>query len=155
MSQNDNTKIISQNRRARFNYEIVETMEAGIVLAGSEVKSLRTSKVNISDTYAAPENDEIKIHNLFITEYKNSSQKDTNPRRVRKLLLHKREIKKIQGYIDQKGLTLIPLKLYFNSKGVAKMELAIAKGKKLFDKREAEKKRDWDRSKQRLLKKDQ
>ncbi|MEK9794672.1 MAG: SsrA-binding protein SmpB [Hyphomicrobiales bacterium] len=155
MSQNDNTKIISQNRRARFNYEIVETMEAGIVLAGSEVKSLRTSKVNISDTYAAPENDEIKIHNLFITEYKNSSQKDTNPRRIRKLLLHKREIKKIQGYIDQKGLTLIPLKLYFNSKGVAKMELAIAKGKKLYDKREAEKKRDWDRSKQRLLKKDQ
>lgn len=155
MSQNDNTKIISQNRRARFNYEILETMEAGIVLAGSEVKSLRTSKVNISDTYAAPENDEIKIHNLFITEYKNSSQKDTNPRRIRKLLLHKREIKKIQGYIDQKGLTLIPLKLYFNSKGVAKMELAIAKGKKLFDKREAEKKRDWDRSKQRLLKKDQ
>lgn len=155
MSQNDNTKIISQNRRARFNYEIVETMEAGIVLAGSEVKSLRTSKVNISDTYATPENDEIKIHNLFITEYKNSSQKDTNPRRIRKLLLHKREIKKIQGYIDQKGLTLIPLKLYFNSKGVAKMELAIAKGKKLFDKREAEKKRDWDRSKQRLLKKDQ
>ena len=153
MSQNDNTKIISQNRRARFNYEIVETMEAGIVLAGSEVKSLRTSKVNISDTYAAPENDEIKIHNLFITEYKNSSQKDTNPRRIRKLLLHKREIKKIQGYIDQKGLTLIPLKLYFNSKGVAKMELAIAKGKKLYDKREAEKKRDWDRSKQRLLKK--
>ena len=155
MSQNDNTKIISQNRRARFNYEIVETMEAGIVLAGSEVKSLRTSKVNISDTYAAPENDEIKIHNLFITEYKNSSQKDTNPRRIRKLLLHKREIKKIQDYIDQKGLTLIPLKLYFNSKGVAKMELAIAKGKKLYDKREAEKKRDWDRSKQRLLKKDQ
>ena len=155
MSQNDNTKIISQNRSARFNYEIVETMEAGIVLAGSEVKSLRTSKVNISDTYAAPENDEIKIHNLFITEYKNSSQKDTNPRRIRKLLLHKREIKKIQGYIDQKGLTLIPLKLYFNSKGVAKMELAIAKGKKLYDKREAEKKRDWDRSKQRLLKKDQ
>ena len=155
MSQNDNTKIISQNRRARFNYEIIETMEAGIVLAGSEVKSLRTSKVNISDTYAAPENDEIKIHNLFITEYKNSSQKDTNPRRIRKLLLHKREIKKIQGYIDQKGLTLIPLKLYFNSKGVAKMELAIAKGKKLYDKREAEKKRDWDRSKQRLLKKDQ
>ena len=154
MSQNDNTKIISQNRRARFNYEIVETMEAGIVLAGSEVKSLRTSKVNISDTYAAPENDEIKIHNLFITEYKNSSQKDTNPRRIRKLLLHKREIKKIQGYIDQKGLTLIPLKLYFNSKGVAKMELAIAKGKKLFDKREAEKKRDWDRNKQRLLKKE-
>lgn len=155
MPQNDDTKIISQNRRARFNYEIVETMEAGIVLAGSEVKSLRTSKVNISDTYAAPENDEIKIHNLFITEYKNSSQKDTNPRRIRKLLLHKREIKKIQGYIDQKGLTLIPLKLYFNSKGVAKMELAIAKGKKLYDKREAEKKRDWDRSKQRLLKKDQ
>ncbi len=155
MPQNDDTKIISQNRRARFNYEIVETMEAGIVLAGSEVKSLRTSKVNISDTYAAPENDEIKIHNLFITEYKNSSQKDTNPRRIRKLLLHKREIKKIQGYIDQKGLTLIPLKLYFNSKGVVKMELAIAKGKKLYDKREAEKKRDWDRSKQRLLKKDQ
>jgi len=155
MSQNDNTKIISQNRRARFNYEIIETMEAGSVLAGSEVKSLRTSKVNISDTYAAPENDEIKIHNLFINEYKNSSQKDINPRRIRKLLLHKREIKKIQGSIDQKGLTLIPLKLYFNSKGVAKMELAIAKGKKLYDKREAEKKRDWDRSKQRLLKKDQ
>ncbi len=155
MPQNDNTKIISQNRRARFNYEILETMEAGIVLAASEVKSLRTSKVNISDTYAAPENDEIKIHNLFITEYKNSSQKDSNPRRIRKLLFHRREIKKIQGYIDQKGMSLIPLKLYFNSKGIAKIELAIARGKKLYDKREAEKKRDWDRSKQRLLKKDQ
>ncbi|MGI9311940.1 MAG: SsrA-binding protein SmpB, partial [Alphaproteobacteria bacterium] len=106
----------------------------------------------ITDTYAASEKDEILIHNLHIDEYKNSSQSKHNPRRIKKLLLHKREIKKIQGLVDQKGLTIIPLKIYFNSTGIAKLQIAIARGKKIFDKRETEKQRDWDRSKQRLMK---
>lgn len=147
-----NSKILAQNRKARYNFEILDTLEAGIILTGSEVKSLRSSKVNIADTYAASEKDEILIHNLHIDEYKNSSQSKHNPRRIKKLLLHKREIKKIQGLVDQKGLTIIPLKIYFNSTGIAKLQIAIARGKKIFDKRETEKQRDWDRSKQRLMK---
>ncbi|MAU57258.1 MAG: SsrA-binding protein SmpB [Hyphomicrobiales bacterium] len=149
-----NSRIIAQNRKARFNYEIIDTMEAGIVLTGSEVKSLRMSKINITDTYAAQNNGEMQIHNLHIDGYKNASTKGQSPRRIRTLLLHKREIKKIQGYIDQKGLTIIPLKIYFNAQGRAKLEIAVARGKKHYDKREVEKKRDWDRNKQRLLKKD-
>jgi len=149
-----NSRIIAQNRKARFNYEIIDTMEAGIVLTGSEVKSLRMSKINITDTYAAQNNGEIQIHNLYIDGYKNASTKAQSPKRIRTLLLHKREIKKIQGYIDQKGLTIIPLKIYFNAQGRAKLEIAVARGKKLYDKREVEKKRDWDRNKQRLLKKE-
>ncbi|MAT22483.1 MAG: SsrA-binding protein [Rhodobiaceae bacterium] len=149
-----NSRIIAQNRKARFNYEIIDTMEAGIVLTGSEVKSLRMSKINITDTYAAQNNGEMQIHNLHIDGYKNASTKAQSPRRIRTLLLHKREIKKIQGYIDQKGLTIIPLKIYFNAQGRAKLEIAVARGKKLYDKREVEKKRDWDRNKQRLLKKE-
>tara|TARA_B100001027_G_scaffold148638_1_gene104029 strand:- start:567 stop:1031 length:465 start_codon:yes stop_codon:yes gene_type:complete len=149
-----NSRIIAQNRKARFNYEIIDTMEAGIVLTGSEVKSLRMSKINITDTYASPNNGEIQIHNLYIDEYKNASNKAISPKRIRTLLLHKREIKKIQGYIEQKGLTIVPLKIYFNDQGRAKLEIAVARGKKLYDKRETEKKRDWDRNKQRLLKKE-
>ena len=149
-----NNRIIAQNRKARFNYEIIDTMEAGIVLTGSEVKSLRMSKINITDTYASPNNGEIQIHNLYIDEYKNASKKAVSPKRIRTLLLHKREIKKIQGYIEQKGLTIVPLKIYFNDQGRAKLEIAVARGKKLYDKRETEKKRDWDRNKQRLLKKE-
>ena len=147
-----NSKIVAQNRKARFNFEIIDTLEAGIILTGSEVKSLRTSKVNITDTYAASEKNEILIHNLQIDEYKNSNQPKHNPRRIKKLLLHKREIKKIQGFIDQKGLTIIHLKIYSNIDGIAKLQIAIARGKKLHDKRETEKQRDWNRSKQRLLK---
>ena len=149
-----NSRIIAQNRKARFNFEIIDTMEAGIVLTGSEVKSLRMSKINITDTYAAQNNGEMQIHNLHIDGYKNASTKAQSPRRIRTLLLHKREIKKIQGYIDQKGLTIIPLKIYFNEQGRAKLEIAVARGKKIYDKREVEKKRDWDRNKQRLLKKE-
>ena len=149
-----NNRIIAQNRKARFNYEIIDTMEAGIVLTGSEVKSLRMSKINITDTYASPNNGEIQIHNLYIDEYKNTSNKAVSPKRIRTLLLHKREIKKIKRYIEQKGLTIVPLKIYFNDQGRAKLEIAVARGKKLYDKRETEKKRDWDRNKQRLLKKE-
>ena len=152
--KNTGIKIVCNNRKARFNYEIIDTMEAGIVLTGSEVKSLRMSKINITDTYAAQNNGEMQIHNLHIDGYKNASTKAQSPRRIRTLLLHKREIKKIQGYIDQKGLTIIPLKIYFNAQGRAKLEIAVARGKKLYDKREVEKKRDWDRNKQRLLKKE-
>ena len=112
------------------------------------------SKINITDTYASPNNGEIQIHNLYIDEYKNASNKAVSPKRIRTLLLHKREIKKIQGYIEQKGLTIVPLKIYFNDQGRAKLEIAVARGKKLYDKRETEKKRDWDRNKQRLLKKE-
>ena len=114
-----NNRIIAQNRKARFNYEIIDTMEAGIVLTGSEVKSLRMSKINITDTYASPNNGEIQIHNLYIDEYKNTSNKAVSPKRIRTLLLHKREIKKIQGYIEQKGLTIVPLKIYFNAQGLS------------------------------------
>ena len=147
-----NSKILAQNRKARYNFEILDTLEAGIILTGSEVKALRSSKVNITDTYAASEKDEILIHNLHIDEYKNSSQSKHNPRRIKNLLLHKREIKKIHRLVDQKGLTIIPLKIYFNRTGIAKLQIAIARGKKIFDKRETEKQRDWDRSKQRLMK---
>lgn len=149
----DTIKIIAQNRKARFNYEILDIYEAGIVLTGPEVKSLRQSKVNITDTYAACDKDQILIHNLHIDEYKNTHLTGKhNPRRIRKLLLHRREIKKLQGAIDQKGLTIVPLKMYFNNSGIAKIEIATARGKKLYDKRETEKKRDWDRNKLRVLK---
>tara|TARA_Y100000590_G_scaffold468225_1_gene650073 strand:+ start:3156 stop:3623 length:468 start_codon:yes stop_codon:yes gene_type:complete len=149
----NSTKIIAQNRKARFNYEILDIYEAGIVLTGPEVKSLRQNKVNITDTYAACDKDQVLIHNLHIDEYKNTHISEAyKPRRIRKLLLHRREIKKLQGSIDQKGLTIVPLKMYFNSSGIAKIEIATARGKKLYDKRETEKKRDWDRSKLRVMK---
>ena len=145
-------KIISNNRKARFNYFFKEFFEAGIVLMGSEVKSLRDGKVNISDAYAFDNNGELYLVNSHIPSYKESSYNNHNPIRNRKLLLNKREINKLIGRINREGFTLIPTKLYFK-KGKAKVEIAVAKGKKQFDKRHTKKKRDWDREKARYFRK--
>ena len=143
-------KIICLNRKASFNYFFIELLEAGIVLKGSEVKSLRDGKGSIADSYAVDNNGEIYLINSHIPLYRQSSYNNHNPKGDRKLLLHKKEINKLIGRINQEGLTLIPTKLYF-SKGKVKIELAIAKGKKLYDKRQVKKKRDWDREKARFL----
>jgi SsrA-binding protein len=144
-------KIVAENRKARFNYEIGEKFEAGIALTGSEVKSLRSGKAAIAESYADARRGEIWLINSNITEYLQAGRFNHTPKRPRKLLLHKRQINKLIGAVERDGMTLVPLKLYFNDKGRAKVELALAKGKKLHDKRETEKKRDWDREKGRLL----
>jgi len=145
--------LIANNKKANFLYYIIERMEAGIVLNGAEVKSLRNGKASISEAYAETENDELWLINSDISEYKDSTKFfKYQPKRARKLLVHKKEINKIKGKIEKEGLTIVPLKLYFNRKGLVKLEIAIAKGKKIFDKREVKKKRDWNRQKQRLLK---
>ena len=145
-------KIISNNRKARFNYFFKEFFEAGIVLKGSEVKSLRDGKANISDSYAFDEHGEIYLVNSHIPSYKESSYNNHDPKRNRKLLLNKREINKLIGRINREGYTLIPTKLYFR-KGKAKVEIAVAKGKKQYDKRHTKKKRDWDRERARYFRK--
>lgn len=145
-------KIIAQNRRARFDYFIEETLEAGIVLAGSEVKSLREGKSNINDSYASAEEGAIYLINAYISEYKGANRFNHEPRRPRKLLLRKREMGKLMGAVQKKGVSLIPISLYFNDKGRAKLELGMAKGKKQHDKRATEKEREWNRDKARILK---
>jgi len=145
-------KIISHNRKAKFNYFYKEFFEAGIVLHGSEVKSLRSGKANISESYAFDINGEIFLINSHIPSYKESSYNDHNPIRNRKLLLNKKEINKLLGRINREGFTLIPTKLYFK-KGKAKVEIAVAKGKKQHDKRQVKMKRDWNREKARYFKK--
>ena len=144
-------KIVADNRRARFNYEIGETFEAGIALTGTEVKSLRQGKATIAESYADSRGREIWLVNANIPEYLQANRFNHAPKRARKLLLHRRQIDKLIGAVEREGMTLIPLKLYFNEKGRAKLELALARGKKLHDKRESEKKRDWEREKGRLL----
>ena len=144
-------KIISHNRKARFNYFFENFYEAGIVLTGSEIKSLRDGKANISEAYALDNKGEIYLVNSHIPLYKESSYNNHDPRRNRKLLLNKREINKLIGNINREGLTLIPTKLYFK-KGKAKIEIAVAKGKKLYDKRLTKKKRDWNREKAKYFK---
>jgi len=145
-------KIVSNNRKARFNYFFNEFYEAGIVLKGSEVKSLREGKANISESYAIDNGGEIFLLNSYIPSYKESSYNNHDPKRNRKLLLNSREIKKLIGRVNQEGFTLIPTKLYFK-KGKAKVEIAVAKGKKHYDKRQAIKKRDWNREKARYFRK--
>ena len=145
-------KIISNNRKAKFNYFFKEFFEAGIVLSGSEVKSLRNGKANISESYAHDINGEIYLINSHISSYKESSYNDHNPIRNRKLLLNKKEINKLMGRINREGFTLIPTKLYFK-KGKAKIEIAVAKGKKQHDKRQTKKKKDWDREKAKFFRK--
>tara|TARA_Y100001970_G_scaffold283065_1_gene397349 strand:+ start:626 stop:1096 length:471 start_codon:yes stop_codon:yes gene_type:complete len=145
-------KIVSNNRKARFNYFLNEFYEAGIVLMGSEVKSLRDGKANISESYAYDINGEIYLVNSHIPAYKESSYNNHNPIRNRKLLLNKKEINKLIGKVNREGLTLIPTKLYFK-KGKAKVEIAVAKGKKQHDKRETKKRRDWQRDKARYFRK--
>ncbi len=145
-------KIISLNRKAKFNYFFKEFYEAGISLKGSEVKSLRSGKVNISESYAYDHNGELFLVNSHISSYKESSYNDHEPNRNRKLLLNKKEINKLIGRINREGFTLIPTKLYFK-KGKAKVEIAVAKGKKQYDKRQTKKKRDWNREKARYFRK--
>ena len=145
-------KIISNNRKARFNYFFTEFFEAGIELRGSEVKSLRDGKVNIAESYALDLHGEIYLVNSHIPLYKESSYNNHDPKRNRKLLLNKREINKLIGRINREGFTLIPTKLYFK-KGRAKVEIAVAKGKKQYDKRQVKKMRDWNREKSRYFRK--
>jgi len=145
-------KIICLNRKASFNYFFVELIEAGIALKGSEVKSLRDGKGSIADSYAVDNNGEIFLINSHIPLYRQSSYNNHDPKGERKLLLNKKEINKLIGRINQEGLTIVPTKLYF-LKGKVKVELAVAKGKKLFDKRQVKKTRDWNREKARLLSK--
>ena len=139
------------NRRARFSYEIGETYEAGIALTGTEVKSLREGRASIGDAFAGERGGELWLYNAYIPEYLQANRFQHETRRPRKLLLHKREIGKLIGAVDRDGMTIVPLQIYFNDRGRAKVQIAIARGKKLHDKRETEKKRSWERERGRLL----
>ena len=145
-------KPIATNRKARHEFSVFETFEAGIALMGTEVKSLREGRANLTDAYATLEGTEVILRGLHISSYSHTSQSNLDPRRDRKLLLHKREIRRLIGKVREKGLTLVPLKLYFNNRGVAKIELALAKGKKTYDKRRDIAKRDANRDLRRELK---
>jgi SsrA-binding protein len=147
----ENKRVVAENRKARFNYFIDETFEAGIVLTGTEVKSLRTGKANIGDSYASAETGELWLINSYIAEYEQGNRFNHEPRRPRKLLMHRRQIGKLLGQLKKGGSTLIPLSLYFNDRGIAKLKLGLARGKKLHDKRDTEKERDWQREKGRLM----
>jgi len=147
----DSFKAIAENRKARYNFAIEDTFEAGIMLQGSEVKSLRNGKANIAESYASYEGGELWLINANIPEYLQANRYNHEPRRRRKLLMSRREIDRLSRSIDREGMTLVPLKLYFNERGLAKLQIAVAKGKKNHDKRETEKKRDWNREKSRLL----
>ncbi len=144
-------KTIAINRRARHDYEIEETFEAGIALEGSEVKSLREGKANIAESYASDENGEIYLINSYIPEYGPANRHNHAPKRHRKLLFHKREIARLAAAVSREGRTMVPLKLYFNDRGIAKLQIALAKGRKTIDKRQVVKKRDWERQKARIL----
>ena len=142
---------IAANRKARFHYEIGESFEAGIALTGTEVKSLRAGQGSIAESYAEVKDGQVWLINSNLPEFSHGNRFNHEPKRPRKLLLHRKQINKLMGAVDRDGMTLIPLKLYFNERGRAKLLLAVAKGKKLHDKRESEKKRDWGREKGRLL----
>lgn len=151
MSENSKNKIVADNRKARHNYDILETFEAGLMLTGTEVKSLREGKANIGESYASPEGNEIWIINSYLPDYLQGNRFNHDPRRPRKLLLHRKQITKLQSAVAREGMTLIPMKIYFNEQGRAKVEIAIAKGRKLHDKRDADKQKDWNREQARLL----
>jgi len=144
-------KVVADNRRARFDFEIGEVFEAGIALSGTEVKSLRSGKATISESYATAKTGEAMLYNSYIPEYLKANQFNHEPRRPRKLLLKKREIAKLWQAVEREGMTVVPLRIYFNGDGRAKVEIAIARGRKAHDKREALKAKDWARDKQRLL----
>ncbi|MDB5447043.1 MAG: SsrA-binding protein [Phenylobacterium sp.] len=145
-------KLIAENRRARFDYFLEQTFEAGLSLTGSEVKSLRNGRANIAESYAAVEGDQIVLVNADIPPYAQANRFNHEPRRPRKLLLHRKEIQRLIGAVQREGRTLVPTKLYWNDRGMAKLEIALAKGKKAHDKREAAAERDWQRDKARLMK---
>ena len=151
-TQNPNYKVIAENRRARFDYFIESDLEVGIVLTGSEVKSLRTGQSNIADSYASVEGGELWLINGYIAPYRQAGIFGHEERRRRKLLVSKRELSRLWNATGREGMTLVPLVMYFNHKGRVKLKIGIAKGKKAADKRDTEAKRDWNRQKQRLLK---
>ncbi len=144
-------RVVAENRKARHNYTIEDTLEAGLVLTGSEVKSLRAGRANIAESYAKADDGEIFLINAHISEYKQAGPFGHEPRRPRKLLLHKRQIGRLLASVQREGATLVPLRLYFNDRGIAKLLLGLAVGKRKFDKRESEKQRDWQRQKARLM----
>jgi len=144
-------RVVADNRKARFNYEILDTYEAGIALTGTEVKSLRQGKATIGEAYAGPSGEEFFLFNAYIPEYLQANRFNHEIKRPRRLLLHKRQIDKLIGATQREGFTVVPLKVYFNERGRAKVELGLGRGKKLHDKRETEKKRDWDRERARVL----
>ncbi len=144
-------KVVADNRKARFHYEIGEIFEAGVALTGSEVKSLRAGRATIAESYADPRRGELWLINANIPEYLQASRFGHAPKRPRKLLMHKRQINKLIGAVEREGMTIVPLKFYFNDKGRAKIEIALARGKKLHDKRETLKKRSWERERGRLM----
>lgn len=148
----NNAPPVAENRKARYSYEVIDTVEAGLVLTGTEVKSLREGQANIQESYASVEEGEIWLINSYIPEYLQGNRFNHEPRRRRKLLLNKREMARFAQAVEREGMTMVPLKIYFNDRGRAKLLLAIARGKKLHDKRETERKRDWNREKARLLK---
>ncbi|MGN6487415.1 MAG: SsrA-binding protein SmpB [Devosia sp.] len=143
---------VAENRRARYDYEILDTLEAGIVLTGTEVKSLRQGKAQITESYASPERGELWLINAHIPEYLQANRFNHEEKRPRKLLVNKKQLAKLSQDVERAGNTIVPLKLYFNEQGRAKLLIGIGKGKKSYDKRETEKNRDWNREKSRLLK---
>ncbi|MBB3910783.1 SsrA-binding protein SmpB [Sphingomonas desiccabilis] len=147
----DKRKTVAENRRARFDYFIETTYEAGIALTGTEVKSLRFGEGSIAESYAEVKDEEVWLVNANIPEFSHGNRYNHEPKRPRKLLLNMREINKMHGAVAREGMTLVPLSIYFNSRGRAKVELALAKGKKAHDKRDTIKERDWKREQQRLL----
>lgn len=144
-------KVVADNRRARFDYEILDDFEAGIILTGTEVKSLREGRASLAESHAGEMGGDIWLFNMHIPDYAPASKFNHEPRRPRKLLMHRKEINRLLGAIQQQGMTIVPLRMYFNERGIAKLRLALARGKKHHDKRETEKKRDWQRDKARLM----
>ncbi len=144
-------RLVAQNRKARHNYFIEESFEAGLMLMGSEVKSLRRGRVSIVEGYAAEQNGELYLLNAQIPIYEAANRFNHEPKRPRKLLLHRREVDRLIGLVRRQGYSLVPLRLYFNARGIAKLELGLARGKQKIDKRETEKQRDWQRQKARLM----
>lgn len=147
-----NTGMIADNRRARFDYEVLDTLEAGIMLTGTEVKSLRTGKAQITESYASPEQGELWLINAYIPEYNKANRFNHEEKRKRKLLVSKRELARLSQEVERGGNTIVPLKMYFNDRGMAKLLLGLAKGRKNHDKRDVQKQRDWNREKSRLMK---
>ncbi|MBL0936901.1 MAG: SsrA-binding protein SmpB [Aliihoeflea sp.] len=150
--KDNNSKLVAENRKARFSFEVTDTYEAGLSLTGTEVKSLREGQANIGESYASAEGGEIWLINSYIPEYTQGNRFNHEPRRRRKLLLKKKEMARLKQGVEREGMTMVPLKIYFNEKGRAKLLFGLARGKKLHDKRETEKQRDWGREKARLLK---
>ncbi len=144
-------QLVAQNRKARHNYFIEESLEAGLMLMGTEVKSLRRGRASIAEAYATDQNGELYLLNAQIPVYEAASRFNHEPKRPRKLLLHRREVDRLIGLVRRQGYTLVPLRLYFNARGIAKLELGLARGKQKIDKRETEKQRDWQRQKARLM----